>query len=1231
MPLPQVSWSGLPSSVQSTWATDNGLVWLLLENGTLLKKSPSIASWTRLRLPKSPPNFEPLGGFATSAGTHVWVVGTDGVIFHSLDQGQSWTTQASGTVRRVTSVNGNASGSLVVAVLDEAEGESLLWSSDFGKTWTKSPFEYDDEPYPFPLPPHLVSIAAVSSDSTTVFGIISEEASGTTRLVESRDKGASWRSVPGDIEVGLDSRGFCGSASCWFATGGKLVLSKRPGSGWSSTKLPGSIFSIHGNSDGSDLWGGGYEGAVLRSIDGGDWIKTSTSRFMDSSLSWIRRFESGAVSAMGGNGFITSIDDGRTWEFGLIGPSAGVLNAADLHADYPTQWAGGQSGRVWKSVDGVMWSLRIPNDQWNIWRVRARRDSDDVWVVGSNGLAARTRDGGDTWRAMKLNSTSLLRDIRYLPSSRRYVVIGSEGDVLVSTDASGDDWRSVPRVTAANLRCLHATSDGQTVWAVGDGGTIIRSTDGGSLWSPLPSGTTADLYAISGDPVQLKLLAVGAGGTILRSADKGESWVNESLPGLAGVVDVTWGPAGSAAAVTRLGRVLWSGSDGHWVDLRPTVTDPDEAEELWNSIALGSDGILAATDEGVWTGVVEGVHAELLQTSVASGLNGLSLTALVRFDSVSEVPREVVLKAGTAFNAESGLGMKSIAARPVRVTSKNTEEWVFDVEPAAIGARAGDAIRFEVALRSGEGMQSMTGEGAFSVVRPYPIPPVVFDRWGWWRQNTAVVAPVGLFALWLSALGGAYALRPRTVLAIYESDWMGALLDASGPKGLVLVFRGILNASLLPMFVRTHRVLDSWVEYNRDAIVTQFIEQTKVRGVGGYVPLPVSVASAGVTYIVEQPSPEMLRSALSKPRVLIQVVGPGGVGKTTLACAIADWGDRGDLAAHRILPLWISENTDDLLSVIEGKLKSAIGREIPRLFILALLKRQRLLVVFDGLSERDELTVQHVSTIHRDVPANLLVVTSRKAMEFDGVPVDAIGPQPLDERSLVRFVSTALSVDENAKEHFGTVESQIDLALRIARVLESSGVSHRTKQITPLVAEKCIRRAIALVRQGLPLDDLPRSVPAVYLDYVRDVARVGPPASVDDLLAASTAAAALAVGDQYVPRAVKKRAVLAAASEVMAESVATACLDALLASNVIAERQVGAEAFVQFTHDPVCEYLAAMAMAHRCGSSDAMWTGLLERVNAAGATGFETALVQVWHVYGTSLGWSDVVPEFVDG
>jgi len=143
--------------------------------------------------------------------------------------------------------------------------------------------------------------------------------------------------------------------------------------------------------------------------------------------------------------------------------------------------------------------------------------SDGYLLADTAGYVTRMNDG-----ALNTLSSAALRDVEAYSDERIYVV-GDEGYAGVSTDG-GDSWSQLTMgfwsIDPIDLNAVHVGAD--NVWAVGDDGYIIQEEEGVFLLVDNTAGV--DLYGVAFDDSAQTGWVVGEGGMIVTTSDAGETW-----------------------------------------------------------------------------------------------------------------------------------------------------------------------------------------------------------------------------------------------------------------------------------------------------------------------------------------------------------------------------------------------------------------------------------------------------------------------------------------------------------------------------------------------------------------------------------------------------------------------------------------------------------------------------------------------------------------------------------
>ena len=310
----------------------------------------------RMTSPKPPPNLykitaSSLHGVTTVGTNHIWMVGAYGTVYHSLDEGRTWSRQNSGTDNLLTSVN----------FIDENTGwitgiyGTLLHTDNGGTTWVSQNSVINE---------HLFSICFLNKNSGWAVGSM-----GT--ILHTPDGGKTWASQHEREDVNLNGVSFVDEKNGWivgeFGTilhtsdGGKTWVEQKPKTLFAQKDDPWADvpLALYGVKfiDQSRGWVVGMEGVLLRTEDGG---KT----WMDLRSTYTVKTPFYAVEIKGNHGWI-------------VGEAGRYLLSED-------------GGKNWKVIENMI--------KTRFWLHGVSFNTPEKgWIVGARGAVVKTEDGGRTW------------------------------------------------------------------------------------------------------------------------------------------------------------------------------------------------------------------------------------------------------------------------------------------------------------------------------------------------------------------------------------------------------------------------------------------------------------------------------------------------------------------------------------------------------------------------------------------------------------------------------------------------------------------------------------------------------------------------------------------------------------------------------------------------------------------------------------------------------------------
>ena len=699
---------------------------------------------------------------------------------------------------------------------------------------------------------------------------------------------------------------------------------------------------------------------------------------------------------------------------------------------------------------------------------------------------------------------------------------------------------------------------GRTLVAVGWNGTVLRSDDGhAAQWSAVRESAGADLLGIAALGDGRTLVAVGANGTVLRSEDGGWNWSSQR-------------------------------TDTH-LDLRSVSAI--QATSRFVAVGAGALRLLQ---------VAEPATPAVAASQIRLDRNDRQLSLQWRYPSGDNVDcRRVLLRTGGNDDKYD----RSVDSAPARVPGTAQPTFSLTWNPETKDFSPPKTFRYD--LECVDKGLNVTWRQRLDNNPQYwnPDGPPIVRLMAWFGglqlEQKMGIGVGAASALWALALASVFFCWPALLVEFHErlpepqsTDGVRKGLDklSAGTASVV----GLVCRSLLGYLGTSPRALDAWIAKRAGTVRRRFKAQAVVADRLDAVDLPVKLNETVLT----QPWNELGRLAGEQVMSLL-ITGPGGAGKTTLACAIGRraLGDDGrrPLAGRLMLPLLcetdVSEEAtkpEGLCSVIAGALRDVIGEPRPISIRLAkaLLRKGRVVVIFDGMSERSVTTHTAFDPTRQGFPITHLIVTSREHA-YAGIRT-VMECQEIPPEALFDFIKRYLAT----KAHDRSSERQdpdvlFDACADLSRLL-------RDQPTTPLLATMWGDEITADGKAGHLMID---SVAELMDRYVRRVLRPtaqGNAAMIERLRADAVAIARRELGDNFRPENVTRADALNALRELDVNEPDKRI--ALLETSRLLEAPSADSDVVHITPDPVAEHIVARSYTEALGSSLADWRGLLAKL-----------------------------------
>jgi photosystem II stability/assembly factor-like uncharacterized protein len=375
----------------------------------------------------------------------------------------------------------------------------------------------------------------------------------------------------------------------------ELLGTTNGGVRWNATKLVHRVAALDfvspsvgwaieiGSTDGSANFGGGPQGRLLHTTDGGrTWTDggagiATAACFLDGRRGW----------ATGGSTIRRTVDGGRTWRVVAKRPNAAFAFDSALTCKGGSLWlfqdipngAGGHvnyaglrstdGGRTWRHIlanaffEDTPTTIGHADDEPGPFTAPGAATGIELGVspAAEEASVTVTRDGGRTWHRTTLEGLTSAGPITF-PDSRHGFVLGSntgQQDVLLATADGGRTWSERwPTTTPAPTSAISFVSSttGFGIGIPGDGRAVLASVDSGGSWTQVGQLPEA-VEPWRSDPAELSFAdsangwLVSAAGNLLATADGGRTWRRVAIPKVSGTMhEVVFADALHGCALT---------------------------------------------------------------------------------------------------------------------------------------------------------------------------------------------------------------------------------------------------------------------------------------------------------------------------------------------------------------------------------------------------------------------------------------------------------------------------------------------------------------------------------------------------------------------------------------------------------------------------------------------------------------------------------------------------------
>jgi hypothetical protein len=591
--------------------------------------------------------------------------------------------------------------------------------------------------------------------------------------------------------------------------------------------------------------------------------------------------------------------------------------------------------------------------------------------------------------------------------------------------------------------------------------------------------------------------------------------------------------------------------------------------------------------------------------------NTISIT--VGIEKAANHPRRynIRLWGATSFNYKQGAitNLKTI----FKPRNPDSSEWKTTFATSMIDLHPGDPYKLIVYFAD------HTKQERYDISKTF-TPVSFYDRHPGFVVSIACAGAILLILVTL------LIVQPLWLYQLYKKTaYLRNLATVTGNAGKI--FEVVDKLTIMPLFVLQPRVANAWVKKHGKFLINYFTKQPTVIEHHKYISLPIKIQSHN-SLEIEKPSPANLHEYLKRNRTCIEIVGPGGVGKTTLGVQIGLWAMHEKNATYFSNPTWlpiiIEQETEDIYNTVKTIIVSLTNEKIDDQFLTYLLKKQKLLVIIDALSERSIKMQQHIQDIYAQMPINALIITSRTPVNIRIGENTHFYPQPMDFVKVAEYVKAVL-INRNEE----VFKSDINRSRLSDKIISIFRVGDKEIQILPILTTLMMKDAILLSAQpegndiNYIINKMSSSIPDVFINYLLSVnPKTGENIfTEEEILNYSEIIALASLGDDYIPGDILLNSSLKQLLHTEPH-LKKNIIDRLIKNGILLPyRRYGSDTYLRFALDPLAEYLAAYGVAKNCGADKTNWENTYIKIKEKKAYGFLTALEITQLTYADKCGW----------